>query len=286
MAPLKRIVIVAVSLYCAGCSDNQDSSASPNSQANAVAQAQGYVATASPANDRVALLIEIGKIRANLDAYHTSASLYTSDTTEAQQNEWRRMLTKSVNQSTVDAYQAIEPLITASQGAEIMPRLTRLISPESVTRASDNNRDNRDAKRIEYEMARGTQDRLKAVSDDIYPTRKEYFLVASALLRMGGDHAAKAIDDNGVVIDLYQLLMAAAYNWIADNSHPRWVSYCAGQREPLQKLDEGLQNISAKAAANKKGMQLQVTARDFYQLASTAQSIAAGLPDNDKQICA
>ena len=280
MSLIKRVVIVVVSLVCS------------IGQLVVAQNSQGYISNGSPVDDRIALLIEIGKIRAGLDAFHTSASRFTASPSpykpglsEVEIAEWQLILASSVNQEIIDAYVAIEPLIKVEQGAEVLPRLIRLASLESRVIATDNKRDNRDAKRIEYETARGTEDRLNIISDDIFPTRKEYFLVASALLRLGGEHMSKAINDEGVVVDLYQLLMAAAYNYIADKSHPRWVSYCKEQSEPLAKLDEGLDNIDVKIGGREKGMQLEATANDFYKLAATAEKIGERLPDNDKAIC-
>ena len=250
-------------------------------------ESKGFVVQESAQSNRISLLVEIAKIRTRAEVYNSSFGYFDRRASEEEAAQWPTFLTSTINEETVADFIAIKDFFPKTKEEKKIDMLNMLhkLSDDAIAAASNNGFTANEIEHGQFSSAVRLEKDLEKITKLIFPTRKEYFYMASALLRIGGDYAAKGISKQGVILDLQSAHMATFSSSIVDDSRVHWISFCSQQSSLIKDFKKQVDALSDKTFAWKIGETVEATATDYYNLAQQALITAESLPNEDAAIC-
>jgi len=306
---LKIIIsLLIVCVLCSACgsesNDNQvsvDASASTANQDEAViipkgepwrGTAAGYVHESKSDDDRIQLFIRFGQLLGGASLYNMRASelqrVYKPNAEAI--SAGHASLASIFNEELLDSYQKVDPLVQANakqhnSPLDIQSVLTALAEPQQIIDVSNGDRSLRDQQYAANQKVHLLTSRVRDAVLSFFPSRHEYLLASSALIREAGDKVAVAVSAEGVILN--SNLLWDAYTTIDQTIKldPKNISYCDAQRLPIKAHKKAIDELLNQMVPNKLGNTLGITASDVYELAEQAHVAGKGFPADDNEGC-
>ena len=254
--------------------------------------AAGYVHTRQAENDRIELFIVLGKLLGAGYVYHHRAgelrSLRYPDV--ATLATGHADIAELFSPQLLDLYKRVDPIVQNSatennQPVDIESTLIALTDHQQISDIMNGDQAVRD---IQYAANQKLHLMTSRVGDAVlllFPSRHEYLLASSALIREAGDKMAIGVAANGVVVNTKLVEEAWALMYQSSKLNPNNVTFCDSQRLALKTLKEGIADLTNKMTPNRLGQKLTVTATDAYTLANQTQQAGESLPIEDSNKC-
>jgi hypothetical protein len=290
---MMAVLFVCGLVYACG-SDSQanDSQASMAKAEVWNGTADGYVGPGVHTNDRIELFIRLGRVLAAVYAYNGRADQFRRERNQNAEQiaAAHARVAALLNKDILASYADIHPLIAQKmsktrQPSSLQSMLVRLTQDQQISDIINGDRTQRDRQQIAKRNALDTLSRIPSVVIEFFPSRHEYLLASSALIREAGDKVAIAVSADGVVLDTDLLQEASALMDRSLKLNPRNVSYCDAQRLPMRAHKDALNTLLDKMVPIELGITLSVTAGDVYSLAKQAQLAGERFPVTDSSKC-
>lgn len=302
------ITLIAVGLLSAACgSDSQEPPSNDLShgsvdtlpKVDSVRKAKpwsgsavGYVHSSESTDDRIELFIRLGRLLGAASTYNHRAgemrSLNASDGESIAAGH--AYLATLFNQALLNSYSAVEPMVQAynknnNTSLDIQSTLLGLNDPQQIVDVSSGDRSKRDQQYAANQKVQLVSSRIRDAVIAFFPSRHEYLLASSALIREAGDKVAFAVSADGVVLSTNLLWEAYALIDRSIKLDPGNISYCDAQRIPISAHKKAIDDLLNKMVPNQLGQKLTVTATDVYQLAEQAHAAGERFPITDSEGC-
>lgn len=256
--------------------------------------AAGYVHTRRTDNDRIELFIVLGKLLATAYVYNNRAGELRStrnphaDTVASVHADISGLFSPSL----LALYKSVDPIVQAHAVKNNLPididmPLVALTNPQQISDIMNGGNDSA-SRDIQYAANQKLHLLSSRIGDAVlmmFPSRHEYLLASSALIREAGDKVATAVDANGIVKNTKLVEEARALIYQLRKLNPKNITYCDSQRLPLRALKDGASNLLDNMLPNRLGQKFTVTATDVYSLASQTQKAGKGFPAIDSNKC-
>lgn len=314
---LKRLInLVILSCLCSACgSDKQDSidnksvqtlqsefdTSEMSSKSTAKRKpwsgsAQGYIHTATGENDRIELFIRFGRLLGATSLYAQRVRDYHSlRNTDAELlntllSDGRENVTAIFNPQLLASYAEFDPMVQAKAKEldiplDIQSAITTLADQQHINDLLDRDRANRESQSAANRKTALVASRVRDAVLAFFPSRHEYLLASSALIREAGDKIATAVAADGVIVNTD--LFGEAYSLIdwSYKLNPKNVTYCNAQRLSMRTHKKAVDNLMDKMVPNQLGQKLTITATDVYQLALNAHEAGKRFAVTDSVEC-
>jgi hypothetical protein len=270
-----------------------DSQVEPSSIAQSVAnvepwqgEARGYVVS-DEENNRITITVRLGQILSAVGLYNNTGAQVGRITIDdvSELAAIRLLLTSMVNAEQLNLYKSIQSNFSDKDNERIIELLSQLAKPEIIANFTSPGYENRDLRASVSTSIRQLNTRIEAVLDKFYPSRHEYLLGSSALLREAGGMVAGSVAADGRVRDVGLLLKASSLIRSSKSLNPSRVNYCDAQRIPLDQHREAIYELADSLYARDIGDVIAVTATQVYALAERAQVAAGKFPIRDTEKC-
>ncbi|RBP48741.1 hypothetical protein [Arenicella xantha] len=269
----------------------QSSSVKPNS-VPWTGVASGYVSNGDPSNDRVELFVRFGEILGATTVYRRRAEGFRPSTapTSEQMSAQAAYVGSAIDEPLLSASAAIAPVIQTkmqevNQVFAIHDLLLELKQEQQLQNLLNQDRSQRDVQQQARQKVFDLQSRLYMAITAFFPSRHEFMLASSALIREAGDKMAIAVSGDGVIIDVDLLQEAYALIDLSVKLDPKNVAFCDSQRLPMRDHKRAIDDLLNAIVPLQLGEKINVTATDAYALAAKAQVIGEGFPQKDTNQC-
>jgi hypothetical protein len=194
------------------------------------------------------------------------------------------------NQKLIDQYAQLDPLVQANAQKtntplDIQSVLTALTDPQQIIDISNNDRSKSEQQYAANQKVHILTSRTRDAVMSFFPSRHEYLLASSALIRGAGDKVAIALSADGVILNSNLLWDAYAMIDQTVKLDPKNISYCDAQRLPIKAHKKAIDKLLNQMVPNQLGNKLGVTASDVYELAEQAHTAGKRFPVNDSDGC-
>ncbi len=254
--------------------------------------ASGYISEGDPASDRIELFVRLGRLLAAASVYQQRANEIQSEHNPAQEQirSARARTAEVFSKGLINSYAEIDSLIErkadkSKQALSLQGYLDSFISERTLGELVNVDRAQRVKRNEAMQKTRDFMSRIHAVVLAFFPSRHEYLLASSALIREAGDKMAKGVSADGVVLDSDSVQEAFALIDRSVKLDPKNVSFCESQRTPIRDHKKTIDDLLNKMAQFERGIQLGVTASDIYNLAREAQIAGERFPEIDSSDC-
>ncbi|MBL4672166.1 MAG: hypothetical protein JKX81_07880 [Arenicella sp.] len=254
--------------------------------------ADGYISTGEPTTDRIELFVRIGKLLAAAHVYRSRAEEFLSvrDPSLEQISTAKFRVAGALDDELLISIAAIEPVIQAKmieskQQFALHGLLLELSDNQQISDIINGDRAQRDKQLAARQKVFVLYDRIHSAVLAFFPSRHEYLLASSALIRQAGDKAAVAVSANGVILNVELLKEASELIDRSIKLDPRNVSFCDSQRLPMRTHKDSIDELLNKMVPLKLGEKLKATASDIYRLAKQAQIAGERFPIKDSSEC-
>lgn len=254
--------------------------------------AEGYVSTGLPSTDRIELFVRIGNLLSAAHEYRNraEAALSERNPNEEQINAAHEYVAAAFSDELVRSTLAIEPVIQAkmqevSQEFGLHGLLLELVNEQQISDLINGDRAQRDKQSAARQKIMALYGRVHAAVLAFFPSRREYLLASSALIRHAGDKIAVGVSENGVILDVDLVRQASTLIYRSMKLNPKNVSFCESQRLAVSTHKDSINRLLDQMVPLKLGEKISITASDVYGLAKQAQTAGQGLPVTDSQKC-
>jgi hypothetical protein len=302
------ITLLAIGLLCAACGSdsndvvaNTDASASAGNQRLEVSAPKGkpwsgpvagYVHNSEAEGDRIQLFMRFGQLLGGASLYNMRASemrrMYKPDAESI--STGHATIASIFDEELLSLYAKVDPLVQANAKQHNTPLdiqgvLIALADPQQIIDVSNGDRSKRDQQYAANQNVHILTSRVRDAVISFFPSRHEYLLASSALIRKAGDKVAVAVSAEGVILD--SNLLWDAYTAIDQTIklNPKNVSYCDAQRLPIKAHKKAIDDLLNQMVPNKLGNKIKVTATDVYELAKQAHAAGKLFPLDDGDGC-
>lgn len=254
--------------------------------------AAGYTHASEADNDRIQLFIGFGQLLGGASLYKMRArelvSLRNADDESIRAGH--AAIAAIFNDALLAQYAKVDPLvqaqaISAGTPLDIQSVLSELTDPQQIIDISDGDRSRRDQQLAAKQKVQLLSSRIRDAVLSFFPSRHEYLLASSAVIRKAGDKVAMAVSADGVILN--SSLLWDAYSMIDQTVKldPKNISYCDAQRLPIKAHKKAIDDLLNQMVPNELGNKLQVTATDVYKLAEQALAAGERFPLKDSGGC-
>lgn len=257
-----------------------------------VGDARGYIASADPTTDRIALFVRIGTLLAAAHVYRIRAqdALSIRNPSDEQTIAAHSKVAAALDDALLASISDIEPLIQqkmreSKQQFALQDLVLELSGDQQISDIVNGDRAQRDKQIAARQKVFALFDRIHSAVLAFFPSRHEYLLASSALIRQAGDKAALAISANGVIVNVDLLKEATELIDRSMKLNPKNVTFCESQRLAMRAHKDAINELLNKMVPLKIGAKLSVTASDVYRLADQAQTAGERLPIKDSEEC-
>lgn len=302
MKPKILISLIVVSLLTAACgSDSQEPPVNDSSQHRATAasnskpwrgSAAGYVHRNESKDDRIELFIQFGRLLGAASAYiHHANEMRNLNALDSDAiTDGHTYLATLFNQSLLTSYGAVEPMVQAynkkhNTSLDVKSTLAGLNDSQQIIDVSSGDRSRRDQQYAANQKAQLVSSRIRDAVIAFFPSRHEYLLASSALLRDAGNKVAVAVSADGTILNPNLLWEAYAMIDKTVKLDPKNVTYCDAQRLPIRAHKKAIDDLLNQMVPNQLGHKLAVTATDVYELAEQAHVAGKRFPMKDGKGC-
>ncbi|MFT6097882.1 MAG: hypothetical protein ACJAYF_000416 [Arenicella sp.] len=302
VVPLKSLAMlffVCISLSACGGGSEENSSTVGSEEKTPISNvkqwkglADGYISIGDPATDRIELLVRIGRLLAASHVYRSRAEEFLSvrDPSLEQINTAKARVADTLNDELLNSIAAIAPVIEEKMNQSNQPfalhgLLLELREEQQIADILNADRGQRDKQLAARQKVLALYDRVHSAVLAFFPSRHEYLLASSALIREAGDKAAVAVSENGVILNVDLLKEASELIDRSTKLDPRNVSFCDSQRLPMRLHKDSINQLLDKMVPLQLGEKLNVTASDVYGLAKQAQTAGVRFPIKDSSEC-
>lgn len=254
--------------------------------------ARGYEHSSLTDSDRIELFIQFGRLLGAASVYNRQAggmlSLKSSDVETVKAGQL--YLASIFDESLLASYAKVDPMVQAkaeqtNTPLDIQSTLIGLNEKQQIVDISNGDRSRRDQQYAANQKVHLVSSRIRDAVLAFFPSRQEYLLASSALMRKAGDKVAVAVSANGTVLNSDLLWEAYALIDRSIKLDPGDVSYCNAQREAIRVHKKAIDDLLNKMVPNQLGQGLELTASDVYQLAEQAYVSAKRLPAKGSKEC-
>lgn len=252
----------------------------------------GFVASDKPIRNRVDALIALGQIDAAVRSYRNT-SLFLSNNANAEEiKKWRKHAAASINNETIEIYNSLDIIFKQNNIKPFKDIIEELAKPETIddyTRASKISNEGHDGKRqLKNQITQSTRvvsaSVLNAVSV-LAPSRKEYLLAGSRMLRESGKSLKLGLSVKGEITDSSKHQFGVSQIDSALNLIPKFaIHMCEEQREISQTYRKNTNQL-VENLMSFDNQPTKANVDDVYALATQIEAIAKNLPDRDRDIC-
>lgn len=302
VVPLKSLLkLLLVCVFASGCgADSEENSSTVDSeQKSPIGKAKqwqgiadGYISTGEPMTDRIELFVRIGRLLAASHVYRSRSEEFLSvrDPSLEQINTAKARVAAALDDELLTSIAAIEPVIQtkmnqSKQQFAMHGLLLELSDDQQISDVINGDLAQRDKQLAARQKVLALYDRIHSAVLAFFPSRHEYLLASSALIRQAGDKAAVAISANGVILDVDLLKEASELIYRSMKLDPRNVSFCDSQRLPMRTHKDSINQLLDQMVPLQLGGKLKVTASDVYHLAKQAQTAGERFPIKDSSEC-
>jgi hypothetical protein len=296
---LAMLFFVCISLSACGGGSEENSSTVGSGKKSPISNAKqwkgsadGYISIGDPATDRIELLVRIGRLLAAAHVYRSRAEEFLSvrDPSLEQINTAKARVADTLNDELLNSIAAIAPVIEEKMNQSNQPfalhgLLLELREEQQIADILNADRGQRDKQLAARQKVLALYDRVHSAVLAFFPSRHEYLLASSALIREAGDKAAVAVSENGVILNVDLLKEASELIDRSTKLDPRNVSFCDSQRLPMRLHKDSINQLLDKMVPLQLGEKLNVTASDVYGLAKQAQTAGERFPIKDSSEC-
>jgi hypothetical protein len=254
--------------------------------------ADGYISTGDPTTDRIELFMRIGRLLAAAHVYRSRSEEFLSvrDPSLEQINSAKARVAAALDDELLASIAAIEPLIQAKmnqskQQFALHGLLLELSDDQQISDITNGDRAQRDTQFAARQKVMALYDRIHSAVLAFFPSRHEFLLASSALIRQAGDKMALAVSANGVILNVDLLKEASELIDRSQKLDPKNVSFCDSQRLPMRIHKDSINQLLDQMVPLKLGEKLKVTASDVYRLAKQSQAAGERLPVKDSSEC-
>lgn len=302
VVPFKSLAMLfffCISLSACGGDSEENSSTVGSEKKSPISNAKqwkgsadGYISSGEPATDRIELFVRIGRLLAAAHVYRSRAEEFLSvrDPSLEQINAAKARVSDALNDELLNSIAAIEPVIQAkmnqsNQQFALHSLLLELRDELQIADIVNGDRAQRDTQLVARQKVMALYDRIHSAVLAFFPSRHEYLLASSTLIREAGDKMAVAVSANGVILNLDLLKEASELIDRSTKLDPRNVSFCDSQRLPMRLHKDSINQLLDKMVPLQLGEKLNVTASDVYRLAKQAQIAGERFPIKDSSEC-
>lgn len=310
------VILFAIGVLCSACGSDSEPSAqsrelsvNDSSQGNSVSSSSsnveslakakpwrgspaGYVHSAQDADDRIQLFIAFGKLMGAATAYHERAGeMRRMNSISAEQKAaGHTYLATLFDSELLDSYQAVDPMLQTynksnNKSLDIQSTLIGLNEAQQIADISNGDRNRREEQYAAQQKVLLVSSRVRDAVLAFFPSRHEYLLASSALIREAGDKVALAVSASGVILHPELLGEASALIDRSVKLNPGNVLYCDAQRVPMTDHKKAINTLLDSMVPNRLGQKLTITASDVYKLAAQAHQSGKGFPLRDGSNC-
>ena len=300
-------LLVAVLSTACGSDSKDDIAASTDTEVSATKQgvaasipkgkpwrgsAAGYIHVGESDDNRIQLFIRFGQLLGGASLYNMRAGeLRSMRTPDAESiSAGHATLASIFNAKLLDQYAKVDPLVHAQAKLtktplDIQSVLPSLNETQQIIDVSNGDRSKRDQQYAANQKVHLLSSRVRDAVMSFFPSRHEYLLASSAIIREAGDKVAMAVSAEGVILN--SNLLWDAYTMIDQTIKldPKNVSYCDAQRLPIKAHKKAIDDLLNQMVPNQLGNKLAVTATDVYELAEQAQIAGKRFPLDDSEGC-
>lgn len=256
-------------------------------------EALGYVHAATSPADRIELFIRFGRLLSAATNYRRSADevrrLREPDAATIRTEQER--MAAIINQDLLLMYAAIDPVVqakakTTKTTLDIQSALVALTDPQQIRDVINGDRKDRDTQYAANQKVHLLSSRVGEAVLAFFPSRHEFLLASSTLIREAGDIMAVAVSADGVIVNTDLLWQAYTLMNQSMKLDPKNVTYCDAQRLPMRAHKDAVGALLDQMVPIQLGQRLKVTATDAYLLADQAQKTGMQFPETDSGKCA
>jgi hypothetical protein len=254
--------------------------------------ADGYISTGEPTTDRIELFVRIGTLLAAAHVYRSRSEEFLSvrDPSLEQINTAKARVAAALDDELLASIAAIKPVIQAKmnqskQQFALHGLLLALSEDQQISDITNGDRAQRDKQLAARQKVLALYDRVHSAVLAFFPSRHEFLLASSALIRQAGHKTAEAVSENGVILNVDLLKEASELIHRSMKLDPKNVSFCDSQRLPMRIHKDSINQLLDKMVPLQLGEKLNVTASDVYRLAKQAQTAGERLPVKDSSEC-
>ncbi len=296
---LAMLFFVCISLSACGGDSEENSSTVGSEKKSPISKAKqwkgsadGYISIGEPATDRIELFVRIGRLLAAAHVYRSRAEEFLSvrDPSLEQINTAKARVLAALDDELRNSIAAIEPVIEekmnqSNQQFALYGLLLELREEQQIADILNGDRGQRDKQLAARQKVLALYDRIHSAALAFFPSRHEYLLASSALIREAGDKTALAVSAGGVILNVDLLKEASELIDRSTKLDPRSVSFCDSQRLPMRLHKDSINQLLDQMVPLQLGEKLKVTASDVYRLAKQAQTAGERFPVKDSSEC-
>ncbi|KAG1650290.1 hypothetical protein GQR58_028193 [Nymphon striatum] len=221
-----------------------------------------------PIRNRVDALIALGQIDAAVRSYRNT-SLFLSNNANAEEiKKWRKHAAASINNETIEIYNSLDIIFKQNNIKPFKYILEELAKPETID---------------DYTGVVVSASVLNAVSV-LAPSRKEYLLAGSRMLRESGKSLKLGLSAKGEITDSSKHQFGISQIDSALSLIPKFaIHMCEEQREISQTYRKNTNKI-VENLMSFDNQPTKANVDDVYALAAQIEEIAKNLPDRDQDI--
>ncbi|WP_189399826.1 hypothetical protein [Arenicella chitinivorans] len=252
----------------------------------------GYISDGDPKSDRTELFVRFGQILAATTVYRRRAEGFRPRTTPAPEQMQKQIahVAAAIDDQVRASSAAIAPVIEAKmhevkQTFMIHDLLLGLTQEQQLQDLLNQDRSKRDVQQKARQNIFDLQSRLYSAIVAFFPSRHEFMLASSALIREAGDKMATAVSSEGVIVDIDLLEQAYSLIDLSVKLDPKNVTFCESQRAPIRNHKSAIDELLSAMVPLVQGQKIKVTASEAYELAARAQAIGEGFPKKDSNQC-
>lgn len=302
------ILILLLGFTSSACSDNPDAESNVKA-ANLVTDkpqeagnkqqgddwhgpAFGYVHENGSSADRIELFIHFGQLLGAVSLYNMRAGEMrrVREPSADSISNGHSSIASIFNDSLLEHNQRLDSMVQrharkTNTVLDIQDTLAGLNDNQQIIDISNGDRDRRDQQYAANQKVLLVSSRVLDAVISFYPSRREYLLASSALIRQAADKVAIAVSAKGIITN--SSLLWDAYTMIDQTVKldPKHVSYCDAQRQPIKAHKKAIDDLLKKMVPNTIGETITITATEVYALADQAQKYAERFTIDGREFC-
>ncbi len=302
------ILIILLGFICSACSDNPDAESNlmetnpvTDKPQDAVNKQQGdvwhgpafgYVHENGPSADRIELFIHFGQLLGAVSLYNMRASEMrrVREPSAESISNGHSSIASIFNNSLLKHNQRLDAMIQdharkTNTLLDIHGALAGLNDTQQIIDISSGDRNKRDQQYAANQKLLLVSSRVRDAVLAFFPSRREYLLASSALIRRAADKVAIAVSAQGVIMDSNMLWDAYTIIDQTVKLDPKHLSFCDEQRLPIKAHKESIDVLLYKMVPNAIGETITITATEVYALANQAQEYGERFKVDGQEFC-
>ncbi len=302
------ILLLLVGFTCSACSDTPATKpsvegtnlieAKPREAVNTrqddvwTGTASGYVHNNDSSADRIELFIHFGQLLGAVSLYNMRAGEMrrVRDPSSESISNGHSAIASIFNNTLLEHNQRLDSMVQdhskkTNTALDIRGALAGLNDTQQIIDISNGDRNRRDQQYTANQKVLLVSSRVRDAVLSFYPSRREYLLASSALIRQAADKVAIAVSGKGLITN--SNLLWDAYTIIDQTIKldPKHISYCEAQRRPIKTHKKAIDDLLSNMVPNKVGETITVTATEVYALADQAQKYAESFNIDGREFC-